>query len=176
MVFIFFACQRGDSPYQPPTSPSALQAAFSARLLQGDSIPISKEALLEVLPTQTHEYTAHSTSGSSFLTRRFASAQKLYKHPDGGFMKITLADYAADSAAYLFIFRRYLQQHDSLSPPPSGLPKDVFLWSSTDTLLQTRRFEAGIRNRYHISCTGSVPEAKDFFRKIVNEIDRKLPD
>lgn len=176
LVFAFWGCAPSDSFYQPPANVSEVQLAISSRLLRGDSLPASKENLLRILPENPAGFSALSTTGSVFLTRKFSSLQRLYRHPDGHTLKITLSDYAADSAAFLFLFRRYEQQRDSLViSTPKGLPEGSFVWMYSDSTRMITHMEAGIYSRYHILCSGKIPDATQVMSSIVSSISTHLP-
>ncbi|MEZ4773118.1 MAG: hypothetical protein R3D00_08040 [Bacteroidia bacterium] len=176
LVSVFWGCSRQNADYRPPANITEVQQALANRIISGDTVPVSKEVLLRILPERPEGFFPLTTTGSVFLTRNFSSLQRLYRHPDGYTLKVTLADYAADSAGFLFLFRRYERQRDSLMiSPPEGLPNGSFVWMPEDSTSQTTQLEAGLYNRYHISCSGKIPQSKPVFEKIVSDISRNLP-
>ncbi|MEZ4830082.1 MAG: hypothetical protein R3C61_27935 [Bacteroidia bacterium] len=175
LVSAFFSCSPTDPVYAPPQGPEAVSQAIYSRQMAGDTIPFSPELLEKVLPESPDQWTPLATSSSVFLTRSFSSAKRLYAHPQSHPLQITLSDYANDSAAFMFIYLRYLREADSSAIPfNEPFPKESFVWVKKNNPGFAMKAEAGLYNRYHISISGNIHTPDSSVFQMIREMSHIL--
>jgi hypothetical protein len=129
----------------PPAGAEAenFRQALESRYLQGDTLTAAASALLARIPAELPGWEGVQEQGAAFTAGQpgFATASRTYRDPEGYVLKIGLADYGADSAALLRVYRslrqetggglpaRYLPDGRSGGGGLEALEQGRYLWS-----------------------------------------------
>ena len=134
------------------------------------------EKLLSKISNSWETFTIKEESGQTFKggNFHFSEAYRIFEDHES-YLEIRLADYAADSSAWLNILNRYLQAEQSVSangktivPSPVN---QVFAWTWTDSQSGISHLESGGFFRYHLNLRTNLPEGKKVLELIFREFE-----
>lgn len=88
---------------------SGFRARVSLRYSQGDTVPVSRADLEQLLPEEWDGYNLEIRDGGKFRTKEYAFSEATYVfyNDQNEYLEITLADYVADTLFFENPLRRY---------------------------------------------------------------------
>ena len=132
------------------------------------------EELLREIPASWNAFSIKEESGKTFkgANFHFSEAYRVFENR-ASYLDVRLADYAADSSAWLNILSRYLDskqrnetRQERIVPSPEN---QVFAWIWTDAITGITHLESGGYFRFHMTLRTNLPEGKKvldgFFRE-----------
>lgn len=169
------------SSSHPPTqalapSPEALEAALAQRKTEADTLPISDELLLEVLPKEIPGFSFKDERNGTFHGKRtaYAEAARIFANEQGQVITLSLADCSAAptglSHAYQYYFEQGAVDEEWAALAESVTAEGVFVHLRNPDPPTTTRLEAGVCYRFlFIIQMEGIPETdllKNTFRQI----------
>lgn len=88
---------------------SAFRTAVSKRYAHGDTVPVAREELEQLLPEEWEGYSLEIRDGGKFRTKEYAFSEATYVfyNDQNEYLEITLADYVSDTLFFENPLRRY---------------------------------------------------------------------
>ena len=176
---MMMACQMSGIDYMDEKINWSLELArtyISDTYSKGPPKVFSGQELLNLLPSNWNSFTIKEEAGQTFKGDQFhfSEAYRVFEDRES-YLDIRLADYAADSSAWLNILSRYLDvengiegQHQ-LSVPPNI--KRVFAWTWTDPFTGSSHLETGAHFRFHLNLRTNLPEGRKVLETIFQQFD-----
>jgi hypothetical protein len=151
--------------------PNRLMSALEQRKAAEPIPPLEADALLELLPSQVAGFDSVQRQGGTFRgpsRAQFSEVGRLFFTPQGDFLRVNLADYAADPEGFERLWEAYLQARRG-KPGLKVIDEKVasFSWQQDHPLAQRN---LGIAFRYHLSLQTNLPAADSLFEQVLSSI------
>lgn len=157
-------------------SPEGLEAALAQRKSEADTLPISDELLLEVLPTEIAGFTLKDENKGTFHGKRtaYAEARRIFANEQGQVISISLADCSAAPIGLEHTYRHYFEQgttdEEWTALAESVTAEGLFVHLRNPAPSSETRLEAGICYRFllliQLEGTTETNLLKNTFRQI----------
>ena len=150
----------GSSHLSPPGTLQGLQE----RLSDNPAAPVSPESMevfLRGLVRDPYQIRDLSTRDNAVSGRHTTSGELVMSGKSGAYIALVFHDLVADSAAYLQLYERFLEE------APPEMPKDMrwveryggFGWIWEEPGSDLHYLEAGLLDRLHIRIRSNLPDA-----------------
>lgn len=168
------------SSLQPNVSWEEMKSNVYQRFVNGDTIIMSQEKLLMLLPAEIGSFHKSEDKGSSFIGKsaRFSQASRVFFDSTQHYLAISVSDYAVDSTAFFYIYKKYSIGLENDEWERVNLPMtQSFGWKWKERLAPISYLEMGIKSRFHISVQTNHPDGQLLLLEIIPEIkERFLPE
>lgn len=163
---ISLGCESEDKSQNKPEvwEEQTVKKKLTYRWNMGDSLPGFHNDLLAFFPKPWKPFVRREVKSSGIYERGafMSEATGVYFQSDNGFIEVYLADYSADSSAFLYLIQSFAKVQEEPGKFQQIFPeeeRDVFAWKWVDKQNGLAYLEAGAYTRYHIYLRTNLPES-----------------
>lgn len=178
ILILAYSCEEKAATHLAPETWSEAQVRdqLELRRNKGDTLPVLPADLLAFCPDVWPPFERKEANSSGIYEKSafLSQATTVYLQPEGGFLELYIADYAADQGAFLKLIRRFEKVKDDSDPLKKVWPekeRGVFAWEKLDRQSQLHYLEAGVYARFHILLRTNLPEGRQSLAQAWEKLD-----